>query len=699
MSTLPRFLVIATAGLLSVLLATQFSLGQESDDAVSSEDGDSWALLIGVEKYHRASRLRHIVNDVEQIAAALLTRGTYDEERVLKIIDTVENPRFQPLRSSIMAELPQWLKKPGPRDTVVIYFSGHGFRDDEGNLYLAPLDCNPESPEETAIPVRWFREQIAACKAENKLLLIDSCHAGSEKSERDDDRVRAKQLGEPFEDLAGVVTIASSKGDELSQIWEERRQSLFSYWIVQALKGHADRDQDQVVDIDELYRYAHRRVTGTAKAQFPREQTPVRIVRTGTEAVPAVIRLRPQRLKQVIADMAEQLTLVIEQRNLERVGVLEFTSDTRIGELLGADYGLLGKYCAEELERSIVEYGEERFRVLDRRRLQAALKEQNFGLDDLASTDALGRLSEAADGLPVIALGTLRSRAGRVVHLQCKLILTSTNDVVGSAAGVAVLNESEWAMLGRSAQLTVEDRIPEPPAPGEPPPPVDEQLIARLDERALQRHPLADKNFDFPIRFMVDHGKGAAKRFVERKGIARGNDYYVPLSKGEVYRLWIENRSGEMALMRLLVDGVNTLPERRATPKGVEVVYVGHRTNLDDARYWALDPDEITGPKKEWGVNGFYTRIGNRGEYQQFLVTDARNSIAARTAFADQIGMITAAFYAPAGADTRSLGTTAGDTVQQATRESKGVKIGNLLSVVHIHYVEPEVFKKISRQP
>jgi hypothetical protein len=60
--------------------------------------------------------------------------------------------------------------------------------------------------------------------------------------------------------------------------------------------------------------------------------------------------------------------------------------------------------------------------------------------------------------------------------------------------------------------------------------------------------------------------------------------------------------------------------------------------------------------------------------------------------------MITAAFYAPVGADTRSLGTTEGRSVQQTTRERKGVKVGNLLSVVHIHYVEPEVFEEIFRQ-
>ena len=41
----------------------------------------------------------------------------------------------------------------------------------------------------------------------------------------------------------------------------------------------------------------------------------------------------------------------IEERKLKKVGVLEFINDTKLSELLGADFGLLGRYCAEELER------------------------------------------------------------------------------------------------------------------------------------------------------------------------------------------------------------------------------------------------------------------------------------------------------------------------------------------------------------
>ena len=240
---------------------------------------------------------------------------------------------LQPLKTSMMTELPNWFKRVGPNDMILVYFSGHGFRDSAGKLYLAPLDCDPANAAATGVPVEWLREQIASCKARDKLLVLDACHAGSEKGEDDGPSVAAKDLGNEFENLAGVMTIASSEATEKSQIWDEKQQSLFSYWLNQALKGHADQNGDGVVEVHELYDFVYRNVTHTAQARFPRPQTPVRIVRPGIVSVPVVEQLQPQTLRQLLNDIADQLADNIADRKLEKVGVLEFTNDTPVGEL------------------------------------------------------------------------------------------------------------------------------------------------------------------------------------------------------------------------------------------------------------------------------------------------------------------------------------------------------------------------------
>ncbi|KKK65982.1 hypothetical protein LCGC14_2968670, partial [marine sediment metagenome] len=337
------------------------------------------------------------------------------------------------------------------------------------------------------------------------------------------------------------------------------------------LKGHADRDGNGRVTIDELYGYVHRNVTNTAEMRFPRPQTPVRIVRSGTPGVPVVIQLKPQTLKEVLADMAEQLAAVINVQKIPKVGVLEFTTDTQLGEVLGGNFGLLGRYCAVELERQLIEQGKGKFGVVNRRRLQAALKAQQFGLKDLGSPEALERLSKSAGGMPVIALGTLRNRAGRVVTLQCELIQTRDDELAGTAGGKALLNENEWAMTGRSVAVKPEDRRPETPEQGQPLRSVSAPVIEQWDERSQGAHPLSDPAFPFRVKIMVKDG--TSERPTERSPVFRGNDMFVPLGKGEVYEIWVENRAGRLVLMRLLVDGLNTLPEKQKD-KGVDVYQV-----------------------------------------------------------------------------------------------------------------------------
>jgi len=652
-------------------------------DEPKAETGKQWALLIGVEKYHRAPRLRFTINDVRVLGQTLKERGGVSEDRIFEMTDDAQNPRFQPLKTSIEAELPKWLDKVGAKDQLIVYFSGHGFRDKEGKMYLAPLDCDPDRAAATGIAVEWFREQIAKCKADFKLLIIDACHAGSEKGEEDSSSVTAKDLGEPFRDLSGVVTLAGSTGDEKSQIWEEKEQSLFSYWLDQGLRGHADENGDGIVDIDELNNFVHRSVTRTAKAFFPRPQTPVRIVRSGTPGVPTVIELKPLSLKQVLKESASQLSWVLQERKLNKAAVLEFTNDTKLGELLGADFGSLGRYCAEELEKQLVKASNDKYALVDRRRLQQALSRQQFKIDDLASSTAMKSLSDNVGGLPVVTLGTLRNRHGRVVTIQCKLMNGETGEIVGSAGGIAQLNESEWAMLGRSVMVKDDDRVPPLPGGDEPTESPEDTLVDRLDEHAQGPHPLSDPKFPYRVKVMVN-GQ-------ERKATFRGNDMHVTLRQGEVYQIRVENQSRQLVLMRLLVDGLNTLPEKEKDTKGIETQAVAQRVNLGDARPWVLDP----AVSPTFAVAGFVTETGVNGKYKEFTVVDASQSLAARQKFTDQIGLITAAFYAPAGG-SRGVGTTGGRE-QRFDGTEKKAQVGDLLGVVHIHYSDASDAKTSAR--
>ncbi|MEZ6109944.1 MAG: caspase family protein [Pirellulaceae bacterium] len=673
-----RYVTLLTLISLLYLNAKVQNANAQPPDSSSAADGQQWAILIGAENYRFAAPLAYTINDVDQLALTMRERGGVSARNIVRFVDSADDELRQPLRQSLLSELPKWLEKPGPNDRLLVYFSGHGFQSDDGKLFLAPLDCDPARAEETGLSVAWLRDQLAACRAGLKLLILDSCHAGTEKGETDVEngeagqdmrRVAAKELGEPFRDIEGVITLASSTNEQKSVIWAEKRQSLFTYWLNQGLKGHADEGGDGIVDIDELNKYVYDNVTHTAEARFHRSQSPVRIIRSGVQGVPWVLKLAPLQLKHLISDMADQIAWAMESRGIKKVGVMQFTADTQFGEALGGEFGALGRWCTAELENKLLETGT--VEVIDGRELVTQLKAQQFSVDQLGSREALAKLSASLDGLPAIVTGTLRHRQHRLITLQCKLKQLETNSLAGAAGGAALLNEHEWAMLGLSVAVKPEDRPP--PFPGVQP---QEQMIAKLDERAQGAHPLSDPKFPYRVAIYVD-GK-------ERSGEFRGNDYVVPLRQGEVYTIRVRLLGRDKVYMRLLVDGLNTLPEK-VQEKGIATVEVAPIVKLDEARGWILDPSASNQPL--WEIRGFVTETGTGGKLRRFVVVDDNLSVAAQKNFTENLGLITAAFYAPS---LSRVGTGAEDVeTSENIQERRDVKAGELLSVVHIRYVDP----------
>ena len=374
----------------------------------------------------------------------------------------------------------------------------------------------------------------------------------------------------------------------------------------------------------------------------------------------------------------------MQQQHLPRVGVFPFTSLSPAGEVVGAGFGTLGLWCAADLERRMVDLGEGRFSVLDRRRLQEAVYAEKFGISQLGSGDALRQLSDRVGGLPVVVEGTLLDRKGRTVSLQCKLKRTDTGDVIESAGGLAAINISEWASFGHSVVIAPEDRRPDVSTPGHRSRPLADLLIERLDEYAKDPHPLKDPSFPLRLRLMVGNE--------ERKGVFRNNDYLVPLRVGEEYSIEVENNTGREILMRLLVDGLNTLPQA-ADAKGLGTMEVAPRVNIDSARHWSLDPKF----GKLFRISGFVTNGGAQGEWLRFRVARAEKSLAAQKQFTDQLGLITAAFYYPAGDPRGVIGTEAAEAEGVSVIESGSTKVGNTVTTITIRYVDPDELKLVGK--
>lgn len=257
--------------LVALVFAARQGVADTTDRNVVTAPGSSsgatkrtWVVLAGVDKYQDSAigNLRFCVADVERMENVLVRRCGYDPRRILALRN--------PTRLQLQEKTREWLVKAARGDTVIVFFSGHGFLDAESQGFLAPADCNRGNLGLTAFRLDNLRDLLRQCRATQKVLILDCCHAGAAKGERAD--ASGEELAASLGTAEGLITLASCRKQQQSIEWPERGHGLFTYHLSEGLAGAADRDRDGVVDSDEVFRYV--------SEQVPRrnpKQTPVRL--------------------------------------------------------------------------------------------------------------------------------------------------------------------------------------------------------------------------------------------------------------------------------------------------------------------------------------------------------------------------------------------------------------------------------------
>ena len=145
-----------------------------ADNNTSIPVGINNVLAIGINNYLHLPKLHNATRDINDITAALIERYDFKKENVTFLIDE------QATRSNIINTLYR-LTNPaqlGTNDSLIIYFSGHGYLDDNGDGYWIPVDADVDD-NASYIPNFDIRNQIKNMKCRHVLLVSDSCFSGS----------------------------------------------------------------------------------------------------------------------------------------------------------------------------------------------------------------------------------------------------------------------------------------------------------------------------------------------------------------------------------------------------------------------------------------------------------------------------------------------------------------------------------------
>src|SRR4051812_15341891 len=211
----------------------------------------------------------------------------------------------------------------GREDLTLLYFTGHGVKDDEGRLYLAMTNTRREALMFTAISGAQLNDAMDASRSRRKVLILDCCYSGAFPAGRTAKADEGVQTLERFQGKGRAVLTASDatqyafEGDDLRG---SGTSSVFTRYLVDAISsGAADLDEDGDIALDELYSYVYEQVVAEVPQQRPKKQEDVDgrilIARNVHWTLPAYLR---HAVESPIA--AQRLSAMPELEHLHQVG-------------------------------------------------------------------------------------------------------------------------------------------------------------------------------------------------------------------------------------------------------------------------------------------------------------------------------------------------------------------------------------------
>ncbi|HKX31923.1 MAG TPA: SUMF1/EgtB/PvdO family nonheme iron enzyme [Blastocatellia bacterium] len=222
--------------------------------------GQRRAILIGSSSFSNERKLEALncpLNDVDGMQEILTEKelGNYQNVYPLKNVDS----------NIAISRIEEVLNEAVRQDQILLYYSGHGVTDDDGNLYLAMANTDLRRLVATAIPVQMLQLLMRKSKCRTFILILDCCYSGGvtssllKKKAQEEVKQTINQIAKHTRAGLYILTATSPSG----YAYENDYYSLLTKHIISGiLEGAADLNHDGQVSMDELCNYVSEKVQG-----------------------------------------------------------------------------------------------------------------------------------------------------------------------------------------------------------------------------------------------------------------------------------------------------------------------------------------------------------------------------------------------------------------------------------------------------
>ena len=231
---------------------------------------DSWAVIIGIDKYKYSKQLNYAVKDAEAVKEMLISKFDFPEDNIKYLVNE------EATLSGIKLALDDISTSADENDRILIFYSGHGETiqgiDGTEKGYIIPYEGKQKKAYATGLAMDEILTISMLSKSKHMLFLMDACYSGLMTQQ-------FKGLAKPTEEgyLTKVANesarqiITAGGRDEQVIERDEWQHSAFTKNLIEGLDTwEADYNDDGCITADELSSYLREHVTEDSDFQ----QTP-----------------------------------------------------------------------------------------------------------------------------------------------------------------------------------------------------------------------------------------------------------------------------------------------------------------------------------------------------------------------------------------------------------------------------------------
>jgi hypothetical protein len=245
------------------------------------EVGRLWVVAIGISKFQDPSIPGLGYADADARAVYEYFRGTFSLPESQVFLRVNEQATLREIKSLLGTQLVA--RANDPKDTVILYFAGHGMRDrvtgsldpDGLSKYFLPYDASRNDLYSTALEMDEVTNILRRLTPDRVVVLLDSCFSGAAGGRSPFDPkaagVRAPISSEFLDRMAhvgkGRVVLSASQPDQAAQESADFGHGVFTYYLLEALNGAAVMKGEADISLLDVYKYISEKVRRATKGQ------------------------------------------------------------------------------------------------------------------------------------------------------------------------------------------------------------------------------------------------------------------------------------------------------------------------------------------------------------------------------------------------------------------------------------------------